>query len=51
MPGSPLELSLVYNPLGAYLPPAQAKLEEQYKVNGISEQNAAVETESYHINR
>lgn len=33
VPGSGLELSLVYNPIGAYLPPPQAKLEEQYKVS------------------
>ncbi len=30
-PGSPLELDLVYNPIGAYLPPAQAELEAEYK--------------------
>lgn len=30
-PGSPLNLSLVYNPVGASLPPAQAKLEAKYK--------------------
>ncbi|MEO8601066.1 MAG: arsenosugar biosynthesis radical SAM (seleno)protein ArsS [bacterium] len=30
-PGSPLRLSLVYNPVGASLPPAQAKLEAKYK--------------------
>jgi radical SAM/Cys-rich protein len=30
-PGSPLELDLVYNPIGAYLPPAQAELEADYK--------------------
>lgn len=29
--GSALELDLVYNPLGAYLPPSQAELEAQYK--------------------
>lgn len=29
--GSGLELSLVYNPIGASLPPAQAKLEADYK--------------------
>jgi radical SAM/Cys-rich protein len=28
---SGLELDLVYNPLGAFLPPPQSKLEEQYK--------------------
>ncbi|CAM2011255.1 arsenosugar biosynthesis radical SAM (seleno)protein ArsS [Acanthopleuribacter pedis] len=30
-PGSGLELSLVYNPLGAFLPPPQAKLEQDYR--------------------
>ncbi len=30
--GSGLELDLVYNPVGAYLPPAQAELEADYKV-------------------
>ncbi len=30
-PDSPLRLSLVYNPVGASLPPAQAKLEATYK--------------------
>jgi radical SAM/Cys-rich protein len=30
-PGSGLELNLVYNPLGASLPPPQAKLEADYK--------------------
>jgi len=30
-PGSPLGLDLVYNPLGANLPPAQAALEQQYR--------------------
>jgi radical SAM/Cys-rich protein len=30
-PGSPLRLDLVYNPLGASLPPQQARLEAQYK--------------------
>ncbi|MBK8172855.1 MAG: arsenosugar biosynthesis radical SAM protein ArsS [Sandaracinaceae bacterium] len=30
-PGSPLKLNLVYNPVGASLPPAQAKLEAKYK--------------------
>jgi len=30
-PGSGLELHLVYNPVGAYLPPAQATLEADYK--------------------
>jgi radical SAM/Cys-rich protein len=30
-PGSRLRLDLVYNPLGAALPPAQAELEERYK--------------------
>mmetsp|Transcript_18144 Transcript_18144/g.27465 ORF Transcript_18144/g.27465 Transcript_18144/m.27465 type:complete len:388 (-) Transcript_18144:186-1349(-) len=29
--GSELPLDLVYNPLGAFLPPPQAKLEEKYK--------------------
>ena len=30
-PGSPLQLDLVYNPVGAYLPPPQAQLEHQYR--------------------
>jgi radical SAM/Cys-rich protein len=30
-PGSDLSLDLVYNPVGASLPPAQAELEEQYR--------------------
>lgn len=30
-PGSGLELNLVYNPLGAFLPPPQEKLEADYK--------------------
>lgn len=30
-PGTGLELHLVYNPLGAYLPPPQERLEEDYK--------------------
>ena len=30
-PGSPLALDLVYNPLGAFLPPAQGGLEAKYK--------------------
>ena len=30
-PGSPLKLNLVYNPVGASLPPAQASLEPRYK--------------------
>jgi radical SAM/Cys-rich protein len=30
-PGSPLELDLVYNPLGPSLPPAQAELEATYR--------------------
>lgn len=30
-PGSPLGLDLVYNPLGASLPPPQAALEQQYR--------------------
>ncbi len=32
VPGSGLRLDLVYNPLGASLPPAQAELEERYRV-------------------
>ena len=32
-PGSPLELSLVYNPQGASLPPAQPALEEAYRAH------------------
>ncbi|MGD9765740.1 MAG: arsenosugar biosynthesis radical SAM (seleno)protein ArsS [Candidatus Binatia bacterium] len=31
-PGSPLQLDLVYNPVGAFLPPPQAQLEATYKV-------------------
>jgi radical SAM/Cys-rich protein len=31
VPGSGLQLDLVYNPLGAFLPPEQGKLEAQYK--------------------
>jgi radical SAM/Cys-rich protein len=31
MPGSELKLNLVYNPLGAFLPPPQDKLEADYK--------------------
>jgi radical SAM/Cys-rich protein len=31
MPGSELQLNLVYNSLGAFLPPAQEKLERDYK--------------------
>ena len=31
MPGSPLELDLVYNPSGPALPPPQRSLEEQYR--------------------
>jgi radical SAM/Cys-rich protein len=31
IPGTGLDLHLVYNPLGAYLPPAQEKLEQDYK--------------------
>lgn len=31
VPGTGLMLNLVYNPLGAYLPPAQEKLEQDYK--------------------
>ena len=30
-PGSPLQLTLVYNPLGPSLPPPQAKLEDDYR--------------------
>lgn len=30
-PGSPLALDLVYNPLGAFLPPAQTTLEARYR--------------------
>ncbi len=30
-PGSPPKLDLVYNPLGAFLPPPQAELEERYR--------------------
>jgi radical SAM/Cys-rich protein len=30
--GSGLQLDLVYNPLGAFLPPEQSKLEEQYTI-------------------
>ena len=30
-PGSPLALNLVYNPVGDFLPPPQAKLEGQYR--------------------
>ncbi len=30
-PGSGLDLHLVYNPLGAYLPPSQEQLEQDYK--------------------
>ncbi len=30
-PGTSLKLDLVYNPLGAYLPPPQERLEEDYK--------------------
>ena len=30
-PGSPLVLNLVYNPVGAFLPPPQAELEARYK--------------------
>jgi radical SAM/Cys-rich protein len=30
-PGSPLILNLVYNPLGAFLPPPQARLEDDYR--------------------
>jgi radical SAM/Cys-rich protein len=32
-PATGLELHLVYNPLGAYLPPPQERLEEDYKKN------------------
>jgi len=31
VPGTGLNLDLVYNPLGAFLPPEQSKLEQQYK--------------------
>lgn len=31
LPGSPLRLDLVYNPLGPFLPPAQAALEARYR--------------------
>ncbi len=31
LPGSPLRLDLVYNPLGASLPPAQPELERRYR--------------------
>lgn len=31
VPGTGLELHLVYNPLGAYLPPSQEQLEQNYK--------------------
>jgi radical SAM/Cys-rich protein len=31
MPGSPLQLNLVYNPLGASLPPSQDKLEADFR--------------------
>ena len=31
--GSGLELNLVYNPIGPYLPPAQAQLEQDYKAH------------------
>ena len=31
LPGSDLKLDLVYNPLGAFLPPDQTKLEIKYK--------------------
>jgi radical SAM/Cys-rich protein len=33
MPGSPLQLNLVYNPLGPSLPPPQDRLEADYKRN------------------
>ena len=32
LPGSPLLLDLVYNPLGAVLPPSQKELEERYRI-------------------
>jgi radical SAM/Cys-rich protein len=32
LPGSPLGLDLVYNPLGAMLPPSQSELEQRYRV-------------------
>jgi len=31
MPGSPLRLNLVYNPVGAFLPPPQPALEDRYR--------------------
>lgn len=31
LPGSPLRLNLVYNPNGAFLPPSQEKLEQDYR--------------------
>jgi len=31
LPGSPLQLVLVYNPVGAFLPPAQAQIEADYR--------------------
>ena len=33
MPGNTLQLNLVYNPLGPYLPPSQQKLEADYKAH------------------
>lgn len=33
VPGSKLQLNLIYNPLGASLPPEQEKLEEDYKAH------------------
>ncbi len=44
-PGSPLALNLVYNPVGAFLPPAQAKLESDYK----RELGAAFGIEFHHL--
>lgn len=33
VPGSKLQLNLIYNPLGAFLPPAQEKLEGDYRTH------------------
>ena len=38
MPGSDLKLNLVYNPVGPWLPPPQAKLESDYKQHLREEQ-------------
>ncbi len=35
-PDAPLRLDLVYNPLGAFLPPPQAELEEEYRARSRS---------------